>query len=148
MRVKRAPSELLIHYNWKRRKIMRRLILCAALLSAAALMSGNVHAQTVESAQREVSAKGVNFEDVRQVRFFYAKLTWAAHDVCTSEMSDPMTQMADKACQDDAVYGAVSQVNQPLLDSVSKRPRVELIARNTAAGVHAKPMLVVSGLNQ
>ena len=127
---------------------MRRLILCAALFSAATLTTGNVHAQTVESAQREVSAKGVNFENARQVRFFYAKLTSAAHDVCASEVYDPLTQMSDKACQDDAVYGAVSQVNKPLLDSVSKRPRVELIARNTAPASNARAALVVSGLNQ
>lgn|GEM_PF-831299 len=125
---------------------MRRSMLCAALLSAAALTSGNVHAQTVESAQREVSARGVNFDDIGQVRFFYAKLTAAAHDVCASEVYDPLTQMADKACQDGAVYGAVSQVNKPLLNSLSKRPRVELIARNTASGSGARPALVVSGL--
>lgn len=127
---------------------MRRLILCAALLSAAALTTGNVHAQTVESAQREVSAKGVNFEDVRQVHFFYAKLTAAAHDVCTSEVYDPLTQMADKACQDAAVDGAVTQVNQPLLNRMTGHRRVELIARNTASGGNARPALVVSGLNQ
>jgi len=125
---------------------MRRSMLCAALLSAAALMAGNAGAQTVEAAQREVSARGVNFEDVTQVRFFYAKLTAAAHDVCASEVSDPLTQMADKACQDEAVYGAVSQVNKPLLDSVSKRPRVELIARNAVSGSGARPAIVVSGL--
>jgi UrcA family protein len=139
---------LRIHLKLERKKIMRRLILCAALFSAATLTTGNAHAQTVETAQREVSAKGVNFEDVRQVRFFYARLNAAAHDVCASEVYDPMTQMADKACQDGAVYGAVSQVNKPLLNSISKRPRVELIARNTAAGGNAKPMLVVSGLTQ
>jgi len=121
-------------------------MLCAALLSAAALTSGSVHAQTVESAQREVSARGVNFEDVGQVRFFYAKLTAAAHDVCASEVYDSLTQMADKACQESAVYSAVSQVDKPLLNSVSKRPRVELIARNAADSENARPALVISGL--
>ncbi len=127
---------------------MRRLILCAALLSAAALTTGNVHAQTVESAQREVSARGVNFEDAGQVRFFYAKLTAAAHDVCASEVYDPLTQMADRACQDDAVNTAVSQVNEPLLNRMTGHRRVELIARNTAAGGSARPALIVSGLKQ
>ena len=127
---------------------MRRLILCAALLSAAALTTGTVNAQTVESAQREVSARGVNFEDVRQVHFFYAKLTSAAHDVYASEVYDPLTQMADKACQDDAVNTAVTQVNQPLLNRMTGHRRVELIARNTNVGGGDRPALVVSGLGQ
>jgi hypothetical protein len=88
----------------------------------------------------------VNFEDARQVRFFYAKLTTAAHDVCASEVYDPLTQMADKACQDEAVNAAVSQVDKPLLNSVSKRPRVELIARNATAGGNGRAALVVSDL--
>ena len=125
---------------------MYRSIICAALLSATTLTSGSVHAQTVESAQRVVSARGVNFEDARQVRFFYAKLTTAAHDVCASEVYDPLTQMADKACQDEAVNAAVSQVDKPLLNSVSKRPRVELIARNATAGGNGRAALVVSDL--
>ena len=125
---------------------MRRLMLCAALLSVAALTSGTVNAQTVESAQREVSAKGVNFEDTRQVRFFYAKLKAAAHDVCASEVYDPLTQMADKACQDGAVDTAVSQVNQPLLNRMTGHRRVELIARNMVSGGNARPALIVSGL--
>ena len=127
---------------------MRRLVLCAALLSAAALTSGTVQAQTVESAQREVSAKGVNFEDARQVRFFYAKLTAAAHDVCASEVYDPLTQMADQACQEDAVGSAVTQVNQPLLNRMTGHRRVELIARNTMSAGGTLPALVVSGLKQ
>ncbi|MCR6659859.1 MAG: UrcA family protein [Asticcacaulis sp.] len=118
----------------------------AALLSAAALTTGSVYAQTLVTAQRTVSARGVNFQDVKQVRFFYAKLTAAAYDVCACEFYDPLTQMADKACQDDAVNSAVSQVDKPLLNSVSKRPRVELIARNTSGG--DRPALVVSGLDQ
>ncbi len=124
---------------------MRRLILSAALLSAAALTTGSVHAQTVESAQRAVSAKGVNFEDAGQVHFFYAKLTAAAHDVCASEVYDPMTQMSDRACQDAAVDGAVTQVNQPLLNRMTGHRRVELIARNTAG--NGRPALIVSDLH-
>jgi UrcA family protein len=123
-------------------------MLCAALLSAAALTTGNVHAQTVEPAQREVSAKGVNFEDAGQVRFFYAKLNAAAYDVCASEVYDPLTQMADQACQDGAVNTAVSQVNQPLLNRMTGHRRVELIARNTTSAGSTRPALVVSGLNQ
>jgi UrcA family protein len=123
-------------------------MLCAALFSAAALTSGNVQAQTLESAQREVSARGVNFEDVRQVRFFYAKLTAAAHDVCASEVYDPLTQMADKACQEEAVGDAVSQVNQPLLNRMTGHRRVELIAHNTSSAGSPRPALVVSGLSQ
>ena len=125
---------------------MRRSIFYAALLSAAALTTGSVYAQTLVTAQRTVSARGVNFQDVKQVRFFYAKLTAAAYDVCASEFYDPLTQRADKACQDEAVNSAVSQVDKPLLNSVSKRPRVELIARNTTGSDW--PALGVSGLDQ
>jgi len=127
---------------------MRRLILCAALLSVAALTTGNAHAQTVESTQRLVSARGVDFNDINDVRFFYFRLNLVAKEVCHSDFNDPLTQMADEACQNEALYGAVSQVNKPLLDSVSKRPRVELIARNTAPGGNAQPAILVSGLGQ
>jgi len=127
---------------------MYRSILCAALMSAAALTAGSVHAQTVESTQRIVSVRGVDFNDINDVRFFYFRLNLVAKEVCHSDFNDPLTQMADEACQNEALYGAVSQVNKPLLDSVSKRPRVELIARNTPSGGNAQPAILVSGLGQ
>ena len=51
---------------------MRRSMFYAALLSAAAMTTGSAYAQTLVTAQRTVSARGVNFQDVKQVRFFYA----------------------------------------------------------------------------
>jgi UrcA family protein len=123
---------------------MSRSMLCAALLSAVALTSGNVHAQTLETAQRTVSAKGVNFEDMKQVRFFYSRLNLVAKDVCHSDYSDPLTAMADAACANAAVADAVSQVDKPLLNRMNGQRKVELIAGNTSAGTR-QPALLVSG---
>jgi hypothetical protein len=93
----------------------------------------------------------VNFEDMKQVRFFYAKLTWAAHDVCASEVSDPLTQMADKFCQDEALGSAVSQVDKPLLNRITGHRRVELItgqpAGTLAMAGHANQALVVTDMD-
>ncbi|MFT4077031.1 MAG: UrcA family protein [Asticcacaulis sp.] len=126
---------------------MSRSMLCAALLSVAALAAGTASAQIREADQRVVSARGVNFEDVTQVRFFYAKLSAAAHAVCTSDYDDPLIQIADRACQVAALDGAVEQVDKPLLNRISGHRRVELVAHN---GDTARPQaaLVVSGLDQ
>ncbi|MGN6366020.1 UrcA family protein [Asticcacaulis taihuensis] len=125
---------------------MRRSMFYAALLSAAALTTGSAYAQTLVTSQRAVSAKGVDFSNINDVRFFYFRLNLVAEEICRSDFNDPLTQMADKACQDEAVNSAVSQVDKPLLNSVSKRPRVELIARNTSSG--DRPALLVSGLDK
>ncbi|ESQ94445.1 UrcA family protein [Asticcacaulis benevestitus] len=97
---------------------MTRSILIAAAFSIAALVAGAANAQTREDAQVSVSADHVDFNNARQTRAFYAKLTAAAKNVCTSEVSDPMTTMADAQCARQAVSDAVREINAPQLSAL------------------------------
>jgi UrcA family protein len=100
---------------------MTRSILIAAALSFVALAAGAANAQDRQAAQISVSAKHVDFNSARETRGFYAKLNAAAHQVCTSEVSDPMTSMADAACERDAVTDAVKQVGASQLSALDNR---------------------------
>lgn len=97
---------------------MTRSIFIAAALSFAALAAGAANAQERQPAQVHVSAKHVDFNNAHETRGFYAKLNAAAHRVCTSEVSDPMTAMADAACEREAVSDAVKQVGAPQLSAL------------------------------
>ena len=97
---------------------MTRSIIIAAAFSITALVAGAAGAQTREDAQISVSADHVDFNNVRQTRAFYAKLNAAAKNVCTSEVSDPMTTMADTACARQAVSDAVREINVPQLSAL------------------------------
>ena len=105
---------------------MTRSIFIAAALSFVALAAGAANAQSPisdrEEARIHVSAKHVDFNNVSQTRGFYAKLNAAAHEVCTSEVSDPMTVMADAACERDAVTNAVKEVGAPQLSALLGHP--------------------------
>ena len=100
---------------------MTRSIFIAAALSVAALAAGAANAQDRQAAQISVSAKHVDFNSARETRGFYAKLNAAAHQVCTSEVSDPMTSMADAACEREAVTDAVRQSDAPQLSALDSR---------------------------
>ena len=97
---------------------MTRSIFIAAALSFAALAAGAANAQERQPAQLHVSAKHVDFNNARETRGFYAKLHAAAERVCTSEVSDPMTSMADAQCTRQAVAEAVGQINAPQLSAL------------------------------
>jgi len=101
---------------------MTRSIFIAAALSFAALAAGAANAQERQPAQVHVSAKHVDFNNDRETRGFYAKLNAAAQRVCTSEVSDPMTTMADAACERDAVADAVKQIDAPQLSALHGNP--------------------------
>ena len=101
---------------------MTRSIFIAAALSFAALAAGAANAQERQPAQVRVSAKHVDFNNDRETRGFYAKLNAAAQRVCTSEVSDPMTTMADAACERDAVADAVKQIDAPQLSALHGNP--------------------------
>lgn len=101
---------------------MTRSIFIAAALSFVALAAGAANAQDRQDAQIHVSAKHVDFNNARETRGFYAKLNAAAHQVCTSEVSDPMTSMADAACERDAVSDAVKQVGASQLSALHGNP--------------------------
>ena len=101
---------------------MSRSIFIAALsfgaLSFAALAAGAANAQERQPAQVQFSTKHVDFNNAREARGFYAKLNAAAQQVCTSEVSDPMTSMADAACEREAVSDAVRQIDAPQLSAL------------------------------
>jgi len=105
---------------------MTRSIFIAAALSFAVLAAGAANAQAGtqerQPAQVSVSAKHVDFNNAREARGFYARLSAAAHQVCTSEVSDPMTAMADAACEREAVSDAVKQVDAPQLSALHNSP--------------------------
>ena len=97
---------------------MSRSIFIAAALSFAALTAGAANAQDRQDAQISVSTKHVDFNKAREARNFYARLKVAAKTVCTSEVSDPMTQMEDEACEREAVSDAVKQIDAPQLSAL------------------------------
>ena len=101
---------------------MTRSLFITAALSFVALTAGAANAQDRQPAQVHVSAGNVDFNNARETRVFYAKLTAAAQRVCASEVSDPMTSMADAACERDAVSDAVKQVGAPQLSAINARP--------------------------
>jgi len=101
---------------------MTRSIFIAAALSFVALAAGAANAQERQPAEISVSAKHVDFSKVRETRNFYARLKVAAKTVCTSEVSDPMTQMEDEACERDAVSDAVKQIDAPQLSALHGNP--------------------------
>ena len=101
---------------------MTRSIFIAAALSVAALAAGAANAQDRQAAQISVFAKHVDFNSARETRGFYAKLNAAAHQVCTREVSDPMTSMADATCEHEAVTDAVRQIDAPQLSALDSRP--------------------------
>ena len=105
---------------------MTRSTFIAAALSFVALAAGAANAQSPisdrEEARIHVSAKHVDFNNTRETRGFYAKLNAAAHEVCTSEVSDPMTAMADAACEHDAVADAVKEIGAPQLSALHSNP--------------------------
>jgi UrcA family protein len=119
---------------------MTRSIFIAATLSVVALTvvtlsGGTANAQDRQSEQVHVSARHVDFSNAGQTRGFYAKLNAAAHQVCTSEVSDPMTAMADAACEKDAVAAAVKDAGAPQLSALhGNSERAPAYAtRNTSA---------------
>ena len=97
---------------------MSRSIFVAAALSFAALTAGAANAQERQPEQVQVSAKHVDFSKVREARNFYARLKVAAKTVCSSEVSDPITQMEDAACEREAVSDAVKQIDAPQLSAL------------------------------
>ncbi len=101
---------------------MTRSIFIAAALSFAALAAGAANAQDRQPEQIYVSAKHVDFNNDRETRTFYARLNAAAQRVCTSEVSDPMTTIADAACERDAVSDAVRQIDAPQLSALDGNP--------------------------
>ena len=98
---------------------MFRTLAIALTLSTASLVAVAAHAEDRTPAQMQVSVDHVDFNNSAQVRDLYTKLDAAAQNVCDSDVvGDPMTAMADKACERDAVSDAVRQINQPQLSAL------------------------------
>ncbi|HWU49578.1 MAG TPA: UrcA family protein [Asticcacaulis sp.] len=99
---------------------MSRIALIAAAAITFAVAAPNlVQAQTRTPDQRAVTAH-VDFNDASQTRLYYAKLQAAAHAVCASDMSDPLTADADKICERQALRDAVRQVGAPQLSRLDR----------------------------
>jgi len=95
------------------------LALCAALaLSAPAL----AHAEDI-STQLHVSTTGVDLNTPSGARTMYAKLQAAAYEACNSEVSDPLTQNADKACMEAAVNDAANSLQSPAVTALLSGPK-------------------------
>lgn len=97
----------------------RIALVAAAALTFAAIAPTLAQAQTRTPDQRAVTAH-VDFNDAKQTRSYYAKLQAAAHAVCASDMSDPLTAEADKACERQALRDAVRQVGAPQLSRLDR----------------------------
>lgn len=104
---------------------MTRSIFIAATLSFATLIAGAANAATSRGDRQEekmyVSAKHVDFNNARQTREFYHRLSVVAHTVCASDFSDPLTAEADKMCEREALAGAVKTINAPQLAAIAEK---------------------------
>ncbi len=91
-----------------------RIALVSVALLGAAGFAAAASAETV-SDQRPVYSRDIDFNKPSQVRALYHRLQQVAHDVCQSDVSDPMSREADKTCEAQAVSDAVRDINQPQL---------------------------------
>ncbi len=91
-----------------------RIALISVAMLGAAGFAAVASAEDVAE-QRPVYSRDIDFSKPSQVRNLYHRLEVVAHDVCQSDVSDPLTKEADKACEAQAVTDAVRDVNQPQL---------------------------------
>ncbi len=98
---------------------MNRSTVIAAVLSAAmissALVSGVAFAQDRTPDQMNVSVARLDLNKASDAQTAYAKIRAAAHDVCTSDSSDPRTANDDRACEQQAVTDAVRSLHSEQL---------------------------------
>ena len=97
---------------------MYKTLILSALTAALAVAAPAVHAG--ELADRAathvaVSMSDVDFQNPAQAKQAYKRVVAAAHDACDSNSDDMMTQAADRACEHQAVKGALNDLNQPAL---------------------------------
>ena len=94
---------------------MNRSIVIAAVLSAATLISGAAFAQDRTPDQMNVSVASLDLNKAADARTAYTKIQAAAHDVCTSDSSDPRTANDDRACEQQAATDAVRSLHSEQL---------------------------------
>ncbi len=100
---------------------MFRTVICAGLLSLAAMSAQSASAADRAPSQVRVNLNKVDFSKPEQAKFAYAKLEAAAKMVCDSEVYDPVTANDDKACEDQAVRQALAQASEPTLEQLAER---------------------------
>jgi len=120
---------------------MIRSLLCAAVLIPAVFGAVAANAQDGEAPQVHLSFANVDFNDSAQVDRFYDRLKVAARRVC--ESNTPMASITDpnaeRTCRNDAVKGAVREINRPQLTQVAQldsrdAPALAMnVTRNTSA---------------
>ena len=97
---------------------MFRSILAASLIAAAAFGATGAYAQDGNSVS--VSTRDVDFNNPAAVHKLYSQIHTAADEVCDSNgVKDLATTKAEKACEDDAIDSAVSNLNQPQLTQLA-----------------------------
>ncbi len=97
---------------------MYKTLILSALTAVIAVAAPTVHAG--ELADRTathvtVSMTDIDFQNPAQVKQAYKRVVAAAQSACDSNSDDMMTQAADRACEHQAVKGALSDLNQPAL---------------------------------
>ena len=89
--------------------------LLAALLSAGAASAADLDSATA-TRSREVSLKGVDFNDRAQVENLYRRLKVTARNVCSdARPSTVAMQNRDRQCARDALDNAVAKLDRPQL---------------------------------
>jgi len=109
---------------------MRLTLLNLSVVALASLSLTSVaSAQTREPTILHVSTAGVNLHSDRDVMTLYTRLAIAAKAVCDSEVVDPMTQIADRACETQSLAEAISAVHSDKLlhyaSSMQKATRLQ-----------------------
>jgi UrcA family protein len=76
-----------------------------------------------------VSVKDIDFNRPEAVEVVYARLQYASKVACdTLEPGVPYREADDRACEREAVKGAVHDLNQPLLTALDTRVDAQQIA--------------------
>lgn len=94
------------------------------LVAAGLAVAATAHAEPQRFGENPdrvtVSVKDVDFHNPQQVGALYATLQKTSHIVCdTTEADEPFRTADDRACEREAVQGAVHDLNQPLLNAMA-----------------------------
>jgi UrcA family protein len=99
--------------------------LCAlvALSAPAFAHAQDVVTGTDVATDIHVNTTGMDLAKPADARAAYARIKAAAHEACHSDVSDPMTQNADKACMDKAVANAAGDLQSPMVMALVTGPK-------------------------
>ncbi len=105
------------------------VISMAAPAIASAAPAGDPHTRMRSQNQVVVSVTDIDFNRPEAVDTLYARLQYASKVACdTLEAEEPFRAADNRACERDAVDGAVHDLGQPLLTARHVRAQAQQVA--------------------